>query len=77
MFAILIVVSLVDLSAVSFFGMSEFPGLDWMSMEKKMEVINSLMKDVQAFDDRSALYGDLLSVQISIINDGWLTVVDV
>lgn len=42
-----------------------------------MEVINSLMKDVQTFDDRSALYGDLLSVQISIINDGWLTVADV
>lgn len=46
-------------------------------MEEKLELMYSWIEDVRGFDDRSALHRDLLSVQIRMLIDGWLTVVDV
>ena len=57
-----------------------------------MELMDSWVKDIQGFDDRSASNRDLLSVQIrewfcectnkfkkkkNMVNDSWLVVVDV
>ena len=38
--------------------------------------MDSWLEDVRVFNDRSASHGDLLSVQIRMVNDGWLAVAD-
>lgn len=41
------------------------------------ELIDSWMKDVQGFDDKSASLRDLLYVQIKMVDDSWFAGVDV
>ena len=48
-----------------------------MKMEGDMEVMKLWIENVQEWDEMRALHKDLLSVQKSMENEGWLALVEV
>ena len=48
-----------------------------MKMEDDMEVMKLWIENVQEWDEMRALHKDLLSVQKSMENEGWLALVEV
>ena len=48
-----------------------------MKMEDDMEVMKLWIENVQEWDEMRALHKDLLSVQNSMENEGWLALVEV
>ena len=72
------VASLAALSARSLPGMAEWPGIQWMMMEDKIEFMELWIKNVQGLDEMRASHKDLLSVQKSmeIKRLAWMNVQD-
>lgn len=67
-----VVDSLAALSANSLPRMTEWLGIHWMEMEDKMALTELWIEEVRGFDEVRALHNDLLSVQESIVIEGWL-----
>ena len=61
-----VVASFAALSARPLPGMTEWPGIHWMKMEDKMELMELRIKEVRGFDEMRASHNDLLSVQKSM-----------
>ena len=59
--------SLAALSARSLPGMEEWPGIHWMKMEGRMELIELWMENVLGWDEMRASHKNLLSVQKSTV----------
>ena len=57
--------------------MVEWPGIHWMKMEEEMELTEVWIEEVRWFDDMRASHNDLLSVQKSMVIEGWLALADV
>ena len=72
-----VVAPLAALSARLLLGMAEWPGIHWIKMEGDMEVMELWIENVQEWDEMRALHKDLLSVQKSMENEGWLALVEV
>ena len=72
------VASLAALSARSLPGMAEWPGIQWMMMEDKIEFMELWIENVQGLDEMRASHKDLLSVQKSmeIKRLAWMNVQD-
>ena len=73
----MVVAPLAALSARLLPGMAEWPRIHWMKMEGDMEVMELWIENVQEWDEMRALHKDLLSVQKSMENEGWLALVEV
>ena len=73
----MVVATLAALSARLLPEMAEWPGIHWMKMEGDMEVMELWIENVQEWDEMRALHKDLLSVQKSMENEGWLALVEV
>ena len=73
----MVVAPLAALSARLLPGMAEWPGIHWIKMEGDMEVMELWIENVQEWDEMRALHKDLLSVQKSMENEGWLALVEV
>ena len=73
----MMVASLAALSARSLPGIEEWPGIHWIEIEDEMELMELRMEKVRGYDDMRASHKDLLSVQKSTVNEGWLTLVSV
>ena len=69
--------SLAALSASLLPGMAEWPGMHWMEMEDKMELMELWIEDVWGFDETKVWHNDLLSAQKSMGIGGWLALVDI
>ena len=73
----MVVAPLAALSARLLPGMAEWPGIHWIKMKGDMEVMELWIENVQEWDEMRALHKDLLSVQKSMENEGWLALVEV
>ena len=73
----MLVTSLAAFLAGSLPGMAEWPGIHWIKMEDKMELMELWIGDVQGFDEMSASHNDLISVQKRTEIEQWLALVDV
>ena len=69
--------SLAALLASSLAGMVEWPGIYWMKMEEEMELMEVWIEEVRWFDNMRASHNDLLSLQKSMVIEGWLALADV
>ena len=69
--------SLAVLLASSLAGMVEWPGIHWMKMEEETELTEVWIEEVRWFDDMRASHNDLLSVEKSMVIEGWLALADV
>ena len=67
MSVVMVVTYLAALSARSLPGMADWPGIHWMKMEDKMELIELWMENVRGWDEMRASHKDLLSVQKSMV----------
>ena len=72
----MLVTSLAALLARSLPGMAEWPGIHWIKMEDKTELMELWIEDVEGFDEMSASHNDLLSVQKRREIEQWLVLVD-
>ena len=59
----MVVASLAALSARSLPGIAEWPGIHWIKIKDKMELMELWMENVQGWDEMRASHRDLLSVQ--------------
>ena len=75
-FVAMVVASLAALSARSVPGMEEWPGIHWMKMEDNMKFMELWIENVRRWDEMKASHKDLLSVQKSKKNEGWLVLMD-
>ena len=71
------VASLAALSAKWLPGIEEWPGIHWIKIEDEMELMELRMEKVRGYNDMRASHKDLLSVQKSTVNEGWLALVSV
>ena len=72
----MVVASLAALLARFLPRTSEYPGIHWMKMEGKMELMGLWTERVRVFDEMSASHNDLLSVQKKMVVGGWFVLVD-
>ena len=63
----MVVASLAALSTRLLPGMLEWPGIHWMTMEDKIELMELWMENVQGWNEMRASHKDLLSVQKSMV----------
>ena len=67
MSAAMVVASLVALSTISLPGMVEWPGINWIKIEDKVELMELWMENVGRWDEMRASHKVLLSVQKSMV----------
>ena len=56
--------------------MAEWPEIHSVKMEDKMELMELWLEEVRGFGEMRASQNDLLSVQKSVVIEGWLALVD-
>ena len=72
----MLMVCLPALSANSLPGMTESPRNHWIKMKDEMGLMKLWIEEVRGFDQMRASRNDLLSVQRSIVVEGWLALMD-
>ena len=73
----MVVASLATWLDSSLPGMEEWPGIHWMKMKDKMELMKLWIQEVRELNDMRASHNYLLSTKKRMAIDGWLALVDV